>query len=764
MLCPNCGNQIDDHSSSCPYCGYSFGYNGETVLLGGQMNGNNQYNNQFDNQYNNQFNNQFNNDQFSGQYSNNNDPYSGQYNGQYQDQFQNQFQNQFQDQNGFGGQFGDQYQNGFDQNMNQYQNGYDQNSYGHYNDQYQGGYDQYGYQDPYYNNVQQPKKKHTVLKTVLILILVVAVGFGGFKGWKYLSNKMGTDGAVDVAVTASSEQLQAIEDLKALMTEMDEYIGDYCIGGEDTDGDEACEQMHTYYDQFAKMKNLPTNVQTATDTCIKAIVNAYDVYYANAQFYDDFEEIAEQMTELKIISTYDEACQYYNSNTELISSLKQQLDQLDCPPGYTYVVSNISSKLQIMDDYMYQIGVGVTYDDLVRISSGLSVGAYFFQKVSDEIAEFANYIYYSADQLEAQSEKIGALFDEIVEVLDKDYSEIVTYEFQNSTDKIVFNYEAVENIYPSLYNSYDYFLLFKAQCFLGEQDIVVECNIDGLTETYKQTFHVTNDILFIPIKPAADTSIMNDITATDTDMNVTITTKDGTVLDTQTFSVHIADQNSLEFYEEDYGFCNCVNTLCYLTPSSESISNLKRNAIDILSDMTEGQMTAFAGYQGPMMGATYIDTYYYAASVMLALQQNGITVTDEYYDVNETSQTIQFPEETISSGSGSAMDVAMVIASALQSSYMNTYLVMSEEHVYVLLETWDQDCMYLLIDPAKINADRSMYDDSGKAIMQQTILMDTEYPIHILNDELWNYYMDCESLNIVNCSDGSVLGLAPFAH
>ena len=66
------------------------------------------------------------------------------------------------------------------------------------------------------------------------------------------------------------------------------------------------------------------------------------------------------------------------------------------------------------------------------------------------------------------------------------------YEFENNRSGKIFigddAFEAVDTIYPSLYHTYDAFLIIKTGCVSGTRKIVVEAEIPGFTQKYKESF------------------------------------------------------------------------------------------------------------------------------------------------------------------------------------------------------------------------------------------------------------------------------------
>ena len=78
---------------------------------------------------------------------------------------------------------------------------------------------------------------------------------------------------------------------------------------------------------------------------------------------------------------------------------------------------------------------------------------------------------------------------------------MVTYTYQNEERVPEVTYEAVDTIYPSLYNTMDSIVNFTATCEQGERDVLVQAEIPGFTQPYEQKFTLSQQITKFYIKP-----------------------------------------------------------------------------------------------------------------------------------------------------------------------------------------------------------------------------------------------------------------------
>ncbi|MBP5354413.1 MAG: hypothetical protein J6Y67_04660 [Lachnospiraceae bacterium] len=339
------------------------------------------------------------------------------------------------------------------------------------------------------------------------------------------------------------------------------------------------------------------------------------------------------------------------------------------------------------------------------------------------------------------------------------------YVFENNRHgKIRVDYDAIETIYPALYNTYDAFVIIKTGCLSGTRRITVEAEIPGYTQKYRQTFTLDASYRTIPIKPPVLTGNVDFSSAKNAQIVVSVYEQDGyTLIDSQSFPVTLKSRNDFEWSSDEYGISTQDNILCYLTPESTAITQLKRTAIDEISAMTEGRMESFAGYQGNQWDHRVI-TYLEAAGIMRALNVMGVRYNMDPFSLSNSNQHILFPSEVLETRSGLCIETSLVVASALQSAGMHAFLVFPEGHAQVAVETWSGSGEYLLIETTALtsgNNSRQIFINGA------TSLINNQYPdgpIEYLTDSEWHEYLENEVEYIVDCDDSTVLGLTAFSN
>ncbi|MBR4812459.1 MAG: hypothetical protein IKZ69_00980 [Lachnospiraceae bacterium] len=334
----------------------------------------------------------------------------------------------------------------------------------------------------------------------------------------------------------------------------------------------------------------------------------------------------------------------------------------------------------------------------------------------------------------------------------------------NRNSKITVDYDAIQTIYPALYNTYNAFVIVKTGCLSGTRRITVEAEIPGYTQKYRQTFTLDASYRAIPIKPPVLTGNVDFSAAKNAQIVVSVFEQDGyTLIDSQSFPVTLKSRNDFEWSSDEYGISTQDNILCYLTPESTAITQLKRTAIDEISAMTNGQMESFAGYQGSQWDHRVI-TYLEAAGIMRALNVMGVRYNMDPFSLSNSHQHILFPSEVIENRSGLCIETSLVVASALQSAGMHAFLVFPKGHAQVAVETWTGSGEYLLIETTALtsgNNSRQIFIDGANNLINNKY---PKGPIEYLTASEWHTYIRDEVEYLVDCDDSTVLGLTAFSN
>lgn len=323
----------------------------------------------------------------------------------------------------------------------------------------------------------------------------------------------------------------------------------------------------------------------------------------------------------------------------------------------------------------------------------------------------------------------------------------------------------VDTIYPSLYNTYDAFVILKTGCISGKRNIVVEAEIEGFTQKYQQSFNLDSSYRAIYIKPPALTGELNLTVAKPAQLKITVSEQNGTLIETQTFDVTIKSKNDFEWYSDEYGEATQDNILCFLTPESSAIAALKRQAIDEMSAMTGGDMESFVGYQN-ILPNQYLVTYLQAAGLMSALRSMGVRYNMDPFSLGGSDQHVLLPEDVIEQRGGLCIETSLAIASALQSANMHAFLIFPPGHAQVAVEVWNSGSHkgeYFLIETTTLDSENNI----GTFVQAANALTEGQPPSGIItyySASQWEDYLNNKVEYIVDCSDSRLLGLTPFVN
>ncbi len=646
--------------------------------------------------------------------------------------------------------------------------------------------------------VQQAPKK----KTGKIIAIVLGAVFGVILLFGVLIFALGSSGTKDQetseakAAKETEEEEEAKEEKKKSKDSPSKKavgelvaILDETMATEETYADkiEAAEDIPAFLEvtgswysevdeQYAKVKaieGLPANVSKAANEGYESYLAAVDCMTRNLTFAQAILDLSET------INTDDYVQTYYD--------FQEKHGSIVCPENMTDSYKALGNSLDILATYVNRSAEAEELDDTLRIYSALNLIMRFGLVFDNEVDKISNITMEEMDFVIKQSNAVWDIFNEIRTVSELSAEEIDAYEFEYKIDGVLTEpaYDHIENIYPSLYNTYDSFVTVKLGCLHGSRDVIIECEIPGLSQSMSQSYHIGGALTVLNIKPPAADGQLSLDTAKDTQIKVTIKDKaDGSIIDTQSFPVHLYSRNDFLWYTDDFGTITQDNILCFLAPDSKAVAELKREAIDYLSDMTGGNMTALQGYQGPNYlmdydgdgyadnetSAEFLTTYMQAAALMRAMSETGIRYTNDAFSIDQAGQHILFPDQVLERKTGLCIETSLVMASALQGMGMHTCLVFPPGHAQVAVETWDGSGYYFLIETTALpNAEDDFLDDAN--FFYHDFEGECDFmPITFLTPDEWAAYLsndpddDEDDCYVIDCSDGALLGLTPFAN
>ncbi len=550
-------------------------------------------------------------------------------------------------------------------------------------------------------------------------------------------------------------------DTKAYFEDLSAKLGRYIDGARD------------YETEAGKIRDLDTKVVTAKAAYFDMFISSMSTLKETCDFMGTYCLVMEYCVDMPTIDKYDTLEDYYNALDAWYQETSEFYRSMtDIPECVTAEWDNLGGHIDLANIIVYKAYYADQYDDYLRYNSGINLTDRYFTlvaKSAEDLGEaIMNEIQFAATQFTAAAD----LGDEIVAYTSMNPRGRRHYAFTRIRDgELNIDYQTESTIYPSLYNTYDAFAIIRTGCFAGTRKVVIEAEIEGLTQKHRETYKLNSSFKSIYIKPPALSGELNLTSSKEGQLKIDIYEQDGkTLIESKSFPISIKSVNDVVWYNDDYGTATRDNILCYLTPESSDIAQLKREAIDYISEMTDGDMQALTGYQESQWNH-YVTTYIQVAGLMRAMYEDGVRYTMDPFSIDSNSQHILLPNQVLEQNTGLCIETSLVIASALQSAGMHTFLIFPEGHAQVAVEVWNDgtdkttegEGKYFLIETTSLTSDNNNNDIFVDGANLLTDYQATDYPIMYLGPEEWKEYLN-ECRYMIDCDDSRLLGLTPFTN
>lgn len=572
-------------------------------------------------------------------------------------------------------------------------------------------------------------------------------------------------------IDQAEEVLSKAYDELAVLEEKEYYTGkfrEYAVVLEKLTSD-----LTALKGQAGAVSGLDANVENAGREYFNMMCDSQEAFYEIWNFMADYFDFGENTLFYRPEwEDYDSIENYYNDLYAWYQATKEEYEAItSCPSCMESEWRKLGETLDLNESISYKLYLANGYVDYLRAYSALNMSDRYITMEELQYDGFLKCLAGEKDHCQNQRSMASRLADEIHAYAGMG-KERAGYEFEYvRTGKIIVDYEAVDTIYPSLYNTYDAFLIVKTGCISGTRKIVVEAEITGLTQTYKESFTLDSAYREIYIKPPALAGDLDLSAAKNAQLKVTISEMDGALIEAKTFPVTIKSKYDFEWYSDEYGVATKDNILCFLTPESEAIAGLKRQAISEISSMTNGNMESFVGYQNNRWNNHYVGTYLQAAGIMRALYEMGVRYNMDTFSISGSNQHILFPDDVLNQQSGLCIETSLVVASALQSAGMHAFLVFPPGHAQVAVEVWNGSGSdttgtgeYLLIETTALSGSSNNEDifvSGANALLDYN--RPSAGPITYYSQDEWLEYISGDTY-VIDCNDSSVLGMTPFAN
>jgi hypothetical protein len=322
----------------------------------------------------------------------------------------------------------------------------------------------------------------------------------------------------------------------------------------------------------------------------------------------------------------------------------------------------------------------------------------------------------------------------------------------------VMGFEAPAVIFPALYRSQDPLVTFSATCWPGEKPALVEVEIPGFTQKVSKKVTLDAGLSRFRLHPPLLAGDLSLGTSKDAQLKFTVTDlSTGQLVKSESVPVLIMAADDAPWYGEGKGHGFEV-FLAWMAPESQALLSLKRAAVDYLEQMTGGELNALIGYQSyGIPGEKWKGTWYQSVAILGAMGEAGIRYNSAITSSSSDEvQRVLSVEEALEKKSGVCIEMALVMASALESSGMHAMLVFPPGHAQVAVETWAGSGEYLLIETTVIPM-----EPVEEAYAQAVRYLDTDAWVAYISGDSADSLGKCY---IVDTSLSDELGIRPMSN
>ena len=276
----------------------------------------------------------------------------------------------------------------------------------------------------------------------------------------------------------------------------------------------------------------------------------------------------------------------------------------------------------------------------------------------------------------------------------------VVYTYQSKNPEPTIEFTTVNEVFPSNYRSLEALATFTGYCDYGELDVVIEVEVPGFTQTYRQKITLGRQVTKLRIVPPLITGNI-DLNSEKTAQLVY------SVKESESGRLLVQESKNIKLYSKyDIIWSDGINPdaytdniLAWMTIDKPEIVELKRDAIDYLEYITDGALQMLVGYQDlGIFDNIYMNTWVQAVAIHGAISDIAKVRYNNSYFTMDAQQRVLMPADVLSTRSGICVETSLLMATALQSMGMHCMLIFPPGHTQVALEAWPGSGDYFLIE------------------------------------------------------------------
>jgi len=335
---------------------------------------------------------------------------------------------------------------------------------------------------------------------------------------------------------------------------------------------------------------------------------------------------------------------------------------------------------------------------------------------------------------------------------------LVTYTYLDKKPEAVIEFTAVDSLFPSNYRTMDSLIVFTGYSDYGALDVLIEVEVPGFTQVYKQKVTLGRQVTKLRILPPLVTGMIDLNSEKMAQLKYSVTDLESNkLLIQESKNIKLYSKFDIVWGDEENGDAYTDNILAWMTPDANEILSLKRDAIDYLSIISDGSISMFIGYQDyGFFDHIYLNTWVQAVAIQGAMSDFVKVRYNNSWFSMDSQQRVKLPADTLNAKSGLCIETALVMASALQSAGMHTMLLFPPGHAQVAVEAWPDTGEYFLIETTILPMPQT--EDAWN------------YTVQYLTQEQWWGYISGEGelssgpCYIVDCDLGAKLGIRAMSN
>lgn len=500
------------------------------------------------------------------------------------------------------------------------------------------------------------------------------------------------------------------------------------------------------------------------------------LYEAQKEYFEDALSILNQMEETlvffaaqydagvplitAITSSQDDYQQYLSVVYDAALSVKDDYLQLDTPSYLGELWPLYTSSIDMFTQYLYAQSWGAAGDVLRQYSS-----AQLISRMGIVASAYENAIYelmareyiHCEDVIDQNLKVLGA------EILDGCKNGTLPQDSYMQMSSVLFtNYTLIDEIYPNLYPATNSIVNLAIYTDKDFRDVTVTAEIPGFTQVYEQKLTITPEITYLMIKPPVLSDMPDLSSAKDTQLIFKITDNiTGDIIAQESQSIKLYSIYDYRSNSDEFGVIQNDNILAWMTPESEGVLAVRRNAVAWLEQNLGRDAGMLPGYQpayGYGDGEEANITYIQIAAIQSAISAMGVRYNMGPYSLNAT-QRVLMPDAVLASQSGICIETAVLMASVLQSADMHPMIVFTPGHAQVAVESWSGSGQYFLIETTNLPFDASV-DDMNTL----TALYSSEDWTEYLSQSSQKAQQSGGMVYIVDCDLAKILNIKGLAY